>query len=253
MLFNPSKDTLTIWYKNLSADSMAFRWFNGAAFDTINARLFKYDPEKKAKKFSLDIAPANPVPYMQEFHKPFEFTANHLLAKADPSFVTITEDSVPMKNFKLEIDSSNALKARLVFTRNSKAKYSYRILPGAFEDIFGLKNDTLRFDFSYRDELQYGSLVVNFAGAGDNNIIQLLSDNDYVTREAKISGTTSVTFNNLNPGFYRIKFISEANKNGKWDTGNYLRHIQPEETRYYPDKIVVRANWDVDVKWDLGN
>jgi hypothetical protein len=46
--------------------------------------------------------------------------------------------------------------------------------------------------------------------------------------------------------------IEDANNNGEWDTGNYLQHIQPENVLYYKENISVRANWDVDVKWDSG-
>lgn len=253
MKFCPTKDTLVLWYKNLMADSLSFVWFNGKENDTIVGRLFKNDPEKKGRKFSLDMKPANAAPGMQEMHMPFVLNANHLLAKVDPSFVTLTKDSVPMKDFALGIDSATFLSAIIYFKPDVKSNYAYTILPGAFEDIYGVKNDTLKFGFSYRDEAQFGSLVVKYAGAGDNNILQLVSEKGDVVREVKFSGSSSITFSNMEPATYRLKFIADANHNGKWDSGDYLRHIQPEETRFYPDKIVLRANWDVDVRWDLGN
>jgi len=30
-----------------------------------------------------------------------------------------------------------------------------------------------------------------------------------------------------------------------WDTGNYLKGIQPERVTYFPDEIDVRANWEL--------
>ena len=36
------------------------------------------------------------------------------------------------------------------------------------------------------------------------------------------------------------------NGNGKWDTGNYLKMMQPEKVSYYPDVIDVRANWELE-------
>ena len=38
--------------------------------------------------------------------------------------------------------------------------------------------------------------------------------------------------------------IKDANGNGKWDTGNYLKKIQPEEVEYLKESINVRANWE---------
>ena len=37
----------------------------------------------------------------------------------------------------------------------------------------------------------------------------------------------------------------------KYDTGSYLRKIQPERIAYHPDEIEVRANWDVDEQFTL--
>ena len=35
------------------------------------------------------------------------------------------------------------------------------------------------------------------------------------------------------------------------DTGKYTKHLQPEKVIYFPDKITIRANWDVEEKWKL--
>ena len=40
------------------------------------------------------------------------------------------------------------------------------------------------------------------------------------------------------------KFV-DTNNNDKWDTGNYLKKIQPEEVIYYPFELELRANWDL--------
>jgi hypothetical protein len=92
---------------------------------------------------------------------------------------------------------------------------------------------------------------VNYTGAGEKNILQLLAENGDVIREVSVSGNSSVTFSYVNPAVYQLKFINDTNQNAKWNTGDYLRHLQPEVTRFYPDKVVVRGNWDVDVAWDL--
>ena len=47
------------------------------------------------------------------------------------------------------------------------------------------------------------------------------------------------------------KIVHDKNGNKKWDSGDLLKHIQPEIVEFNPELITVRANWDVDVKWDL--
>lgn len=44
--------------------------------------------------------------------------------------------------------------------------------------------------------------------------------------------------------------IVDANDNGKWDTGDYYKKLQPEWVYYYPDKIKVKAKWDVTQSWN---
>ena len=47
------------------------------------------------------------------------------------------------------------------------------------------------------------------------------------------------------PGKYLFRFIRDDNGNKKWDTGNYLKKIQPEMVYYSIDTIDLRANWDI--------
>ena len=53
------------------------------------------------------------------------------------------------------------------------------------------------------------------------------------------------SFNMLSAGKYRIRLILDTNGNKKWDTGNYLKKIQPEEVIYFWKEIELRANWDM--------
>ncbi len=52
-------------------------------------------------------------------------------------------------------------------------------------------------------------------------------------------------FKYLLPGNYLFRYIRDQNGNKKWDTGNYLKKIQPEMVYYSPDTIELRANWEV--------
>ncbi|MDA9360724.1 hypothetical protein N9R15_02965, partial [Flavobacteriaceae bacterium] len=52
------------------------------------------------------------------------------------------------------------------------------------------------------------------------------------------------TFDYLLPGTYGVRLIKDRNNNQQWDTGNYLKKIQPEEVIYMDGEIDLRANWD---------
>jgi hypothetical protein len=54
----------------------------------------------------------------------------------------------------------------------------------------------------------------------------------------------TVEFPSLPPGMYRIRLILDSNKNGRWDTGDYMTKRQPERIIYYPGSVEIRANWE---------
>ena len=65
-----------------------------------------------------------------------------------------------------------------------------------------------------------------------------------VIKEKHISiNETSCIFKNIKPSKYYIKIIIDENKNGKWDTGSYLKKIKPEKTFHLEKELDVRANW----------
>ncbi|NDK18970.1 MAG: hypothetical protein GW912_08225, partial [Zetaproteobacteria bacterium] len=60
-----------------------------------------------------------------------------------------------------------------------------------------------------------------------------------------------VSFLNIDPEKYLIRVIYDENKNRIWDTGNFLKHINPEEVIYFKNELDVRANWEITEVFDL--
>ncbi|NJM79836.1 MAG: hypothetical protein HC854_09870 [Flavobacterium sp.] len=48
-----------------------------------------------------------------------------------------------------------------------------------------------------------------------------------------------------------MRIFYDENKNGIWDTGDFLEKKQPEQIIYYPKGIDVRSNWDVEQIFDV--
>ena len=69
--------------------------------------------------------------------------------------------------------------------------------------------------------------------------------------ERTIKGNGKVVFDYLGEGTYMIRAIIDRNGNGKWDTGNYLKHLQPEEVKYLPTEIKLKKNFDVEQDFDM--
>jgi uncharacterized protein (DUF2141 family) len=52
-------------------------------------------------------------------------------------------------------------------------------------------------------------------------------------------------FDKIPPGRYRIRFIIDRNCDGKWNPGNLKTHEEPEPILFFPEEIVMRANWEM--------
>jgi hypothetical protein len=72
-----------------------------------------------------------------------------------------------------------------------------------------------------------------------------------VIRQASADGNGSLEFPYLMPATYTLKSIEDVNQNGRWDTGNYLKKIQPEKISYHKESISVRSNFHYEMNWDL--
>ena len=76
-------------------------------------------------------------------------------------------------------------------------------------------------------------------------IAQLTNDKGEVLSERIVTNEKTIVFDYLDPAKYSLRVILDDNKNGKWDTGNYLKQLKPERIIYYPEVIEVRANWEL--------
>ncbi len=84
-------------------------------------------------------------------------------------------------------------------------------------------------------------------------ILQLLNDKWDVVAEKIITENKIYNFEHLPASTFRLRLVHDRNRNGKWDTGNYLDGVQPEKVSVYPEKVQSRLNWEVEVLWDLSN
>jgi len=135
-------------------------------------------------------------------------------------------------------------------------KYLLFIPPGSFTDIFDLQNDTIKIDFTTREEKYYGTLKLKLSlpELKEELTLQLLGEKGEVIHEDFIAaGEKNKTFdyNYLDPRKYKFKIIYDTNKNGKWDAGNYLEHQQAEKVIYSKDVVEIRSNWDKEVEWKV--
>jgi hypothetical protein len=124
-------------------------------------------------------------------------------------------------------------------------KYSLMILPNAIVDFYENTNDTLNYSFDTKDRSNYGQLILSIKSINEYPlIVDLLDSNEKVIKSNYLlNDQEACIFENITPGDYNIRLIYDKNQNQKWDTGNYLKKINPERTIHNLEKIKIRANW----------
>ncbi|MEE4213807.1 MAG: hypothetical protein V2I34_02005, partial [Bacteroidales bacterium] len=156
-------------------------------------------------------------------------------------------------DYRVYRDSINNKKFIFRTRLDPDSMYVLLVNKGAFENIYGLTNDSINYKFRVRNPDQLGKLVVNITGFNGNIILQLLDAGENIVIERKISlpSEGSVEFPYLDSKEYLVKAIFDINGDGKWTTGDYEKKRQPEPVSYMPKKIDVKAGWEMIEDWHL--
>jgi len=238
IVYEKDKDSLNYWYKGASIDSLVLKVSKGIMSDTVVVR-------RRSKEVdSLKIS--NPSGVILPLRDRFKLTSNIPLEEIDfKKFTLFDRDTLPV-SFTLSFDK-NSEEIHVDFEKKPDEVYKLRVLPDAVTDFLGNTNDTLNFNFRTKKPTDYGNLYLNLQNATEfPMIIQLLkAERNELVEEQYAEELKEFAFKNLIPAKYKIRIIYDENKNGKWDTGNFLLNRQPEKVIYYPEIIDVRANWDL--------
>lgn len=119
----------------------------------------------------------------------------------------------------------------------------------AITSIYGIHNNPLTCEFKIKGVEQYGNITLR-VNVADHAFIELLDSKDEIVRTMPVNAGTAF-FENLPPATYYARLVLDDNNNGKWDTGNHAQHLQPEEVYYFPKRLKVRKNWDLEETWDI--
>lgn len=240
LLKDREKDTLHYWFTPTDLDSIIFK--------VSNEKLEEIDTfTVKTRKLPLDsIALNSSVRGKFNFEDSFSILGNTPLSSLDTTQVGLVLNDSLLAPYTYTLDSINN-KFDFDFDVEPNQRYRFAFLPGAVTDFFGMVSDTLDYSFSVGSYADYGNLRVNISGnVSYPLIVQLTNEQGEIQRELLATMPKAFEFNNLEPGKYMIRVIFDDNGNGVWDTGSYLKKLQPEKVSYYPDVIDVRANWELE-------
>ncbi len=236
-------DTLYYWYKpKLELDSTLFVVRNKMFVDTLKHRFREMGKDSLIVR-SVQSGGGN-------FDDDFTVEGTVPFTKIDEAKIKIMDkDSVDIP-FKTKMDTLKNTYS-FQFEKKESNAYNIKVLPEAFTDFFGNVNDTLNFTVRTKPFSDYSNVRIILKNAKYPLIVQLTDDKGNMKYEKFASEPKIFDFRYINPGEYYLKVIYDSNGNGSWDSGNYLKKIQPERISYDDKVIEARANWDPIVDFTL--
>lgn len=254
----PRGDTLHLWLKDVKRDSLFLEVGDGPkVLDTL--KLSTTPRQTRARATAAETLPllgltanasrSSGLPFFRQL----KITATNPVASLDTTLIELwRNDSIPFA-LPANLEFADNVQRVMVSTTDFEPGLSYSLLalPGAFTDIFGLQNDTLRLQFRTTQAEDYGMLLVDLQlpHTENNFLLQLLSRDGNTLEQRVIRASGLIHFRNLPPGQYGLRLIDDRNNNGKWDTGHYLKGRQPEAVFLFDDPIQLRANWEMEISW----
>ncbi len=234
------KDTINYWFKGLDVDSLQFSL---QEVDTIRNSTVKFRETKEKDSLILRSLTQGII----EFKDTFKISSNIPIIKINKEFIDIKNvDSVKIP-FDVSLDENHDI-VNILFEVEPNDDYEISIYPSAIIDFFDNSNDTIKYGAQSRDIEYYGNIFLQLIRENNNEsfILELLDNNFNVVRKVNTFNETDLyNFKYLSPGDYYIRYIRDSNNNGRWDTGNYLKKFQPEKVIYFPNKLNLRSNWDL--------
>lgn len=237
------KDSLNVWYKPVEADSLMLETSknNIEKQFTVKLRSEEIDTLRFEMKTSKQLS----------FRDNIRYTTSTPLVAFDKSRIELLDKDSINVDFDTKYDKWNQ-NFEILFEKEENQKYYLNILPDAVTDFFEGTNDTIKETLTTRNYSDFGNLRVALQNIEEFPVIvQLTDDKGVVLAEVYSEEESTVEFLYLNPAIYNLRAIYDSNKNKIWDTGNFLQKIQPEKVIYYPEKIDVRANWDIEQIFNL--
>ena len=234
---NRETDTLNYWFKGIKTDSLKFEY---PINDTIKTELVNF---KNPIKDSLVI---NQMTIGSiDLTEKFKLSSNLPIISSDSSLVKIRKKDSTLVSSKISI-SENYDRVEIDFKLIPNDTYNIQLLPNALKDFWGNTHDTLNYRVSTKKIEDYGNIFIQLIYEESYEfILELLKDGKVVRSYNKPNEDSNYSFKLLDPGKYFLRLIKDKNNNDKWDTGNYLEKIQPEEVIYFPFELELRANWDL--------
>lgn len=131
-------------------------------------------------------------------------------------------------------------------------RYRLTVDSAAVTGIYKNVNKATSAEFTVKKLEDYSTIKFNLTGIpeGEAMVVELLNSQDKPVATAPVNDGTAI-FTFVSPNTYYARAYVDTNRNGKWDTGSVNEKRQAEDVYYFPKKLAVKKNWDIEQTWDI--
>lgn len=207
------------------------------------------EKRKKAPVLAINSNARAKFEVYDEFLLSFPTPVKEYIADSLHLFQKIDTVYHPLK-FKIEPVDSAYLHYRIIYPWKPEKQYELRIDSAAFRDVYGVVNNAGKHQMMVKSLEEYSTLTVKLTTYDDRARLQLLDKNEKIVKELPAS-RAGTKFEYVGPNTYYLRLYIDENGDGKWTTGDWATHRQPEPVYYFPSKLPLRANWEFEEDFDF--
>jgi len=254
-VFENDKDTLRLWYHHPVQDT-AWRVYvqRDTSVDTVLVKNgLRAGFLAGAKLTTATKQTGQPIRLTPG--QPLRIQFNHPLASFDIANIRLLEDTTKTAVQPLLVIDSTEQRSLLVsFPWKEGVGYELQVLTGGVTDLFGLRNaDSIGQKLTLGLRKDFGTLTLKVTQLDNAKayVIHLLDkpDSPLPLRKWTVANAADfeVKLDLLPPATYTVELIEDLDRNGRWTTGSYDLHRQPE--RFVRKTLEeLRANWELEAE-----
>ncbi|MEN9745110.1 MAG: hypothetical protein RL640_948 [Bacteroidota bacterium] len=182
----------------------------------------------------------------------FLLTSIHPLKTFDSGKIRLYDKTFKInQSLKISRDSTNK-KIMLSHKWVEGAEYNLVIEKDVATDTMDnkyMKTDTIAFSAKRTSDYGTVKIKIDNLDTSSHPVLMLKKDNNTYFQQRLVQKNYSIPL--ILPGDFEISILFDSNKNGKWDTGNYWKKIQPERVVARKETFNVRPNWENELSIDL--
>lgn len=245
-----TKDTALVYMRNMAFDSLRVAIYdNNKPIDTVYQLKGKKESFTRTLTFKYGVSRDNKL----KPNTDLRITANLPIESFEQGLIVLSEDSVNLTNYTIRKDTAGTRDLLIKYRWRPGSKYQLLLNEAAITDIYNDKNKRTGVAFEADKPENYSMLTlkVSVPEANKQYVIELLDEQKNVVHTDVVTGNTSVIYRNFLTQKYKVRVVYDANKNGRWDSGNVKRRTQPENIWLYDKEITLRPNWEAEEPIDI--